>query len=159
MNYMKLIKLMYLADRKALLTWGRPITFDRYVCMRHGPVLSGVLDRVNEGDPPGESSFWHRHINRTSRYQVGVKRECAPTRISDAEARVLKEVFEEHGRQDRWALVEHLHDALDEWKDPGGSSLPIEYRDILLAAGRSEMEAASIVEEIEQLALLDQFLD
>ena len=30
MNYMKLIKLLYIADREALLRWGRPITTDAY---------------------------------------------------------------------------------------------------------------------------------
>ena len=31
MSCMQLIKLLYLADREALLRWGRPITTDRYV--------------------------------------------------------------------------------------------------------------------------------
>ena len=31
MSYMKLIKLLYLADREALARWGRPITTDQYV--------------------------------------------------------------------------------------------------------------------------------
>jgi uncharacterized phage-associated protein len=29
MNYMKLIKLLYLTDREALIRWGRPISTDR----------------------------------------------------------------------------------------------------------------------------------
>ncbi len=33
MSYMKLIKLLYLADRAALVRFGRPITTDRYVSM------------------------------------------------------------------------------------------------------------------------------
>lgn len=43
MSYMKLIKLLYLADREALLQWGRPITTDRYVSMNRDPVLSRIL--------------------------------------------------------------------------------------------------------------------
>ena len=53
MSYMKLIKLLYLADREALLRWGRPITFDAYVSMDRGPVLSSVLDLINGGTAPG----------------------------------------------------------------------------------------------------------
>ncbi len=46
MSYMKLIKLLYLADREALARWGRPITTDTYVAMKHGPVLSYILNLI-----------------------------------------------------------------------------------------------------------------
>jgi uncharacterized phage-associated protein len=57
MSYMKLIKLLYLADREALASWGRPITTGNYVSMDKGPVLSHVLDRINEGPSPDEPSY------------------------------------------------------------------------------------------------------
>jgi len=40
MHYVKLIKLLYLADREALLRWGAPITTDRYVSMTMDPPLA-----------------------------------------------------------------------------------------------------------------------
>lgn len=156
MNYMKLIKLMYLADRKALLSHGRPITFDYYVSMKHGPVLSGVLDRINEGDPPSEESIWHRHIRRSARYAVEAKGECAVQSLSEAERTILDEVYADFGTIDRWKLVDRLHESLREWKDPGGSSAPIGYRDILLAGGKSELDADVIEAELEELALADR---
>lgn len=39
-------KTLYLSDKKHLLDWGRPITFDRYVAMKHGPVPSAVRNMV-----------------------------------------------------------------------------------------------------------------
>ena len=36
MSYMKLIKLLYLADREALAQWGRSISIDTYVSMDKG---------------------------------------------------------------------------------------------------------------------------
>ena len=53
MSYMKLIKLLYLADREAILAWGRPITTDGYASMDRGPVLSRVLDLATDGEDPG----------------------------------------------------------------------------------------------------------
>ena len=47
MSHMKLIKLLYLADRRALVRWGRPITCDWYVSMPQGPVPSFTLDRCS----------------------------------------------------------------------------------------------------------------
>ncbi len=34
MSYMKLIKLLYIVDRQALISWGRPITYDCYMSLK-----------------------------------------------------------------------------------------------------------------------------
>ena len=60
---MPYIKLLYLADREALIETGVPITGDRFVSMRFGPVLSRVLDLIKEPDH-GEDSIWHSYIAR-----------------------------------------------------------------------------------------------
>ena len=39
-------KILYLADKAHFLDWGRPITFDRYVAMKHGPVPSAVRNML-----------------------------------------------------------------------------------------------------------------
>ncbi len=66
MSYMKLIKLLYLADREALARWGRPITTDSYVSMKHGPVLSEVLNLIT--DPLSDQTFWARHISEPEHF-------------------------------------------------------------------------------------------
>ena len=160
MNYMKLIKLLYLADRAALLRRGRPITFDEYVAMKHGPVLSAVLDRINEGDPPDERSYWHRSIRRSGAYEVELGGEdFNPDRLSDAEEELLLEVFGEYGGMDRWELVELLHDTLPEWTDPGPTSVPISYRDILKAGGRTDAEVGELERELESLAMSELLVE
>lgn len=40
MYLIHLLKLLYIADRRALQRWGRAITWDRYVSMDNGPVLA-----------------------------------------------------------------------------------------------------------------------
>lgn len=39
-------KTLYLADKAHFRDWGRPITFDRYVAMKHGPVPSAVRNML-----------------------------------------------------------------------------------------------------------------
>ncbi len=39
-------KFLYLADKAHFLDWGRPITFDRYFAMEHGPVPSAVRNML-----------------------------------------------------------------------------------------------------------------
>lgn len=44
---LKLMKLLYLAERRAIVEYGRPMVFDSYCSMPHGPVMSFTLDRIN----------------------------------------------------------------------------------------------------------------
>lgn len=157
MSYMKLIKLLYLIDREALLRWGRPVTGDTYVSMDKGPVLSGVLDLVTEGSAPGRESFWARYISEPQGYEVALKEDCPSDELSRAEEKLIEEVFQRYGQVDRWSLVEFVHE-LPEWKDPKGSAIPISYADILKAGGRSEKEIGAIESELEALAVTDLLL-
>lgn len=151
MNYMKLIKLLYLADRKALLTQGCPISFARPVSMKHGPVLSEVLDLINEGSPPGVEPVWTRAISSPENYQVRLNAECSPDDLSDAEEEILRDVFDEYGAIPPWPLVDHLHAVLPEWTDTD-SAVPIRYRDILQNEGWTEEQIAELESELDDLA-------
>ena len=154
MSYMKLIKLLYLADREALLRWGRPITTDRYFSMDHGPVLSRVLDLVTDGDHPGTPSIWASHISAPSNFEVQLRCDAGRDELSAAEVALLGEVWQQHSAKSRWDLVELTH-KLPEWKDPLGGAVPIAFRDILKAGGKTDLESAAIEEELEGLALAD----
>ena len=46
MGRVRLMKLLYIADREALKEVGRPITCDSVVAMKHGPVLSRLYDII-----------------------------------------------------------------------------------------------------------------
>lgn len=154
MSYLKLIKLLYLADRTALLRWGRPITTDRYVSLDRGPVLSRVLDLATDGDEPGEPSIWADHIGEPANYEVALKSDPGRDELSEAELAVLNEIFQAHGAKSRWELVDLTH-TLPEWKNPQGSAIPISVRDILKAGGKTEIEIAAIEDEIEGVALAE----
>jgi hypothetical protein len=54
-------------------------------------------------------------------------------------------------------LVDYSY-GLPEWTHPDGGALPIEYRDILRAANKTEPEIAAIEEELESLALVERVL-
>lgn len=146
--YMKLLKLLYLADRKALLELGRPITFDRYVSMKHGPVLSQTYDLIVAEEAPGEHSYWREHISGPNGYRVCLNGEPPRGALSPAQEQVLDEVFSEFGAMDRWRLVDFTH-SLPEWRDPHGSSIPISLRDVLLAGGVDEDAADAIERDLQ----------
>lgn len=155
MSYMKLIKLMYLIERKVLAETGRPVTFDHYVSMDHGPVLSRTYNLINEGNPPGVSSLWQECISDPEHYSVELNQPCSPDDLSEVELRAIDAVYDEFGWMNKWDLVEKLHE-LPEWQDPEGSSIPIKYHDILTAADRTPMEVKAIEADIESLAFAEQ---
>ena len=156
MHYMKLIKLMYIIDRTALIDWGRPLTYDSYVSMKHGPVLSATLDLINEGPYGLSESPWHQVITRAADpYCVTLQGEPQTDELSDAEEQLVAQVYKKYGYMNRYRLRDILHEVLPEWHDPQGSSIPIEYRDILIAGKKTPAEIAEIESEIESVALVD----
>jgi uncharacterized phage-associated protein len=157
MNYVKLIKLLYIADREALLRWGRPITTDCYVSMDKGPVLSRTFDLITEGREPGLSSPWFEYISCPSNYEVSLIKDCPKDELSPVEENLLKEVYEQYGHMNQWQLVKFVH-KFDEWRDPHGSSIPITYGDILRAGNKTESEIKAIKEELSQLIDISDFL-
>ncbi len=157
MHYIKLVKLLYLLDREALLRWGRPVTTDRYASMPKGPVVSQILNLIREEPEPGEGLFWQRYISRPDGYEVELLEQPPDDELSRSESDLIQEIFTRYGRLDRWTLVRLTHD-LPEWKDPEGSSLPIEYRDILHAGQKTPEEIEAIMAEIQNLAAAQQLL-
>ncbi len=88
-NKMKLIKLMYLIDREALIKWGEPVTGDRMVSMPYGPVLSTTLDLLNFGDGLMPETFdaealWDRFITEKN-HTVSLKEPIGEDEFSPAE--------------------------------------------------------------------------
>ena len=87
MSYMKLIKLLYLADREALARWGRPITTDSYVSMKHGPVLEWEsLNLITDPDDPSQvQTAWSKHISAPENYDVVLKEDSSGDLLSEVE--------------------------------------------------------------------------
>jgi uncharacterized phage-associated protein len=151
MSYMKLMKLLYLADREALARWGRPITADSYVSMDKGPVLSHVLNLITEGPSPvAGNTCWTRHISEPEHYEIALKADPCSDLLSEAEDELLDDIFGRYGRLNRWALAD-LAPTLPEWKEPHGSTLPIEYADILQAQNKSPEDIRAIEDELDAL--------
>jgi Protein of unknown function (DUF4065) len=139
-----------LADRRTLVEQGQPITGASMVSMKHGPVLSEVLELINEGEKQGGP--WADYISPPLAYEVQLKVGGPEAdELSRYELRVLGEVHARFGGMDRWALVDWLHENIPEWQDPDGSVLPIRFADVLRAHDISEQDIQKIRREAEFL--------
>lgn len=158
MNYMLLIKLLYLADREALRRWGRPITRDRYVAMGDGPVLSRVLDMIRYGIADGSfGRTWTATISSPSSYEVRLRRRPTAEELSEAEENVLDAIDSEFGQWDVWRVVRWMREPgnIPEWFDPEGAAAPIRVADLLKAVGRSKAEIEQIEAELAAVAEME----
>ncbi len=158
MNYLKLMKLLYLADRESMKRYGEPISGDRYVSMDHGPVLSQTLNLIN-GDIEFEERGWGHWIVDKADYELSLRRRVsreALDELSEAELNVLEAIYAKFGRMDQWKLRDYTHRYCQEWKNPEGSSIPIEYVDIFRALGRRPAEARKLAARIEQEHRIDR---
>lgn len=126
----KLMKLIYIADRTNFLRRGAPLTGDRQVAMPFGPVPSATLNLVNGDDWCGreeEHCFFTIRDNK-----VCLRVDPGIGLLDPDEVGVLDDVIAEHGNKHTWALVEETH-GFPEYKDAyvAGSSRLIPYELIL----------------------------
>ncbi len=163
MSYMKLIKLLYLADRTSLLRFGKPITMDRWYSMKHGPVLSTVLNLITDPSQVDSSGPWSHFISPPlGDWEVRLITEEVPNdRLSPAEEKLLAEIYEKFGRYNRWDLVEVLHQGqvAPEWKKPiGGGRIPITLHEVLSTELDSD-EAELAENELRSLATVNHLVE
>ena len=71
MAHLKLIKLMYLAERGAMDKYGSLITGDRFVSMDQGPVPSLTLSYLN-GEKRNGTDGWDKWISDKADHQVAL---------------------------------------------------------------------------------------
>lgn len=154
MEYLRLMKLLYLAERESLARFGRPIAGDEYISMKLGPVLSHVLNLMKEVDPRAKPGPWVRQIAREG-YSVTLRGAPDLGPLSDAEISLLREAATLYRELDKWHLSRFTH-GLPEWKDPGNSTIEIAPDEILRAMGVSEATIAEIREDTQHDANLDK---
>jgi uncharacterized phage-associated protein len=134
MSYMRLLKLLYIADRESLGETGAPITGDSVVAMKRGPVLSETYDLIkSEHLRYAEWEAFFRIVG----YRIEMVKDPGIGKLCRYEIEKLKEVSERYRSCDEWDMVNETHE-FPEWKknDPGDSVRPIPLRDILRAVGR-----------------------
>lgn len=150
MTVRKLVALLYLTDRQALLRWGRPLTFDAYFSLPQGPILRATLDKINEPVSPGDPSYWHTVISERSGHSVELLRSDPPprTELSPAEEKLLDQIWDEFGDKSGWELGDYSR-SLPEWQDPEGSRRPIHVQDMLMSEEVSRDTAREIKRTLE----------
>jgi uncharacterized phage-associated protein len=101
----KTYKILYFADQKHLLKYGRPIFGDTYVKMEYGPVPSFIKNVVDENILGLEEVVAKYH-----RYYIKSLVEPNLDYLSESDLECLKESLEENKDLDFPTLTEKSHD-------------------------------------------------
>lgn len=160
--FILILKLMYIAERRFLNEKGRAITNDSYYSMDNGPVLSNTYDLIkNRAANIPSVAVWHGWIAPKPDHKIAlakvVKDNYDFDELSRAEIAMLDQVFEEFGHYNRWELCDKTHE-FGEWRNPHGSSRPIDLREILTSQGRDEDEAETMIADIIAQKNIDELL-
>lgn len=161
MQYIKLIKLLYLADRETLNQLDHTISGDRYVSMKNGPVLSKVKDLMTEEDEKGD--YWREYISAPQNYSVKILNDPGNDDLCEAEEDIIHSIHKEYGHIAAFKLADLTHVICDEWKAPksnkeGPQAIPIEIEDILIALGK-EGSIDRIRTDVQEEAVLNVLLN
>jgi len=128
---LRLLKLLYLADRELLISRGRTITGDQAVAMNQGPVLSHTYHLIKGGEQSPED--WGQFIRSVDK-KVILMSDPGRGELSRTEIDTLKQVSEQHRHLTTLGLSALTHE-FDEWRDNfvPNTSRSIPWTDVLEA--------------------------
>ena len=151
MAHLKLMKLLYISEREAVRSFGRPISGDRLVSMPHGPVLSMTLNLM-DGDVESRPGGWEEWISDKENHEISLREPLEPNSLDElapAEIDVLNSVWTQFGAMSKWEIRDWTHKHCQEWDDPHGSSTPITYERLAQAVGFDQAAASELASQIQ----------
>lgn len=147
LNYTKLLKMLYLADRQAYNDIGSSITGDTYAAMPKGPVLSITYDLIRNKRYDVIQAAWNNHFSVDNKNLVLNSSDLGFGKLSDYELSVLDNIDAQFHNCTFGQMIDYVHKNCPEWQDPNGSSYPIYPQDILRSLGKTQEEIDFLTEE------------
>lgn len=146
MHGIRLVKLLYLADRRNFVDGAIPITGDDFINTENGPALRNILSLIAGGEAVG-SETWGRYV----RSAHGPYLACAGNHdagdLNGWEIRHLNAIYDQHGRRELPMLCRYTRQ-LPEWSAPRDGSVEIDPYLIL----REEGFTPEMIEDVEEKA-------
>ena len=140
MEHVKLMKLMYLADRECMDQYWFPISYDEYYSMKMGPVLSMTLDLMSNNEGAEAQADWGEWVSTKKGNNVSLQKDGVSegdlNEIADEEMAVMNKVFDAFGSWTMRALIDYTHNELEEYEEVSGGRLEIPLKRIYEALGK-----------------------
>jgi uncharacterized phage-associated protein len=157
MGRMRLLKLLYLADRECLRRTGLPLIGDRTVAMDRGPLHGTIYDWI-KGKGLHEKE-WSKFIRSSGPREICLHTDPGNGKLSKHEIDILLEISRKFLTWEDDELSEMTHDLPEYIKAnkerPPASSRPIPIEDIIDAVSREE-DKESILQDLADKAAYER---
>ena len=156
MNYTKLIKLMYIADKKALEYYNYSISNDNIYSMKNGPVLSNTYDLIKHtGEDVNISGLkeWNKYFTKDG-YELSFKENMRDEIntilsddflwLSDADIEIIEAVYAQYKDYTYSAMIDLIHDETlfpeVMWRqaDIYSTSIPMDFITLMKSLNKSD---------------------
>ena len=155
---LRLVKLLYIAERESLAEYKLPITSDTPFAMKQGPILSTTHSLLRDVGNEGDLAYWTRFIG-VDGTEVFLKEDPGHGKLCKAIRAKIEEVHKRFKDVEDEELIEATHQ-FAEWRkswDIRGNKGSIEFswEDALAAQGVSEEDIRRVREECALKEKLD----
>jgi hypothetical protein len=126
--------------------------------MPHGPVLSQTLNLM-DGDVESLPGGWEEWISAKENHELSLRQPLdieTLDELAPAEIDVLKLVWNKFGAMSKWEIRDWTHKHCAEWKDPKGSSFPIQFEALARAVGFDDVSAKELEGQIQAEQEIDR---
>lgn len=158
-NVLRATKLIYLADRASMAEREHPVTGDNFVSMPFGPVNTYTYSLMKGEVEQQHARVWAEFIAPRVGYEIPLARPITVgdlDELSRADLRILEETWERFKDIEKYELAEWTHQFCPEWRDPNGSSVPIDFATVYKYLNKAE--PVELAEQIQaERALVASF--
>ena len=153
-DYLRISKLIYLADRESILKRRVPIVGGHYYSMARGPTISEVMSFVHTRKAPE----WKETISPRFGNEVRLQGTPRFGALSKAELDILDSVVKFHSNRTTDELVQWCHVNCPEYQHVDRGRKPIQVEAILKAAKKTAKQIQKVVQEAKCVEELDALL-
>lgn len=156
MNYIKLVLLIYIVDKKALKDYNYSISNDDIVLMKNGPVLCNtynLIKHTNENADIQGLNEWNKYFVKTG-YDLSFKENIKDKInnilsddvlwLSDADIKIIEEVYRQYKDYTYSDIINLMHDEAEfpeiKWKqaDMDSTGIPIDFITLMKSLNKSD---------------------
>lgn len=154
-DYLRLVKLIYLSDRESILKRGVPIVGGHYFSMRKGPTIGEVMDFVNQRN----AEQWADTISPLFGHEIRLQDCPSFESLSKSEMEILDRTVAHHAHRTTDELVQWCHENCKEYENvPPHRRKPIQVEAILRAGGKSSRAIQKVLSDARELEAMDAIL-
>jgi len=153
-DHLRLAKLIYLADRKSLVSRGLPIVGGTYFSLRKGPMISEMTNFANCLNAPR----WKECISPRFGNEIKLLKKVDYVELSQAELEILDATVDEHKNETTEELTQWCHENCREYENVFWTRRPITVEKLLKAERKSPKKIAEIIQRAESDLELDALI-